>query len=133
MANPIEEVNDVVLLGVLIAIAFLGAWGIGELLKLFGSPSTPKPYQPDQPAGSYTGAGQKLGENLPAADYNNPFTYPWGDLWTNLKNVWNYGFVPATPSTPRTRQADGSDLNDYNPNLEPGDIPAISQAFLNWS
>jgi hypothetical protein len=130
MANPIEEVNDVVLLGVLIAIAFLGAWGIGELLKLFGSPSTPGP---GQPAGSYTGAGQKSGENLPAADFNNPFTYPWGDLWTNLKNVWNYGFVPAVPSTPQTQQADGSNLNDYNPNLEPGDISAISQAFLNWS
>ena len=80
----------------------------------------------------YTGAGQKQGEVLGLGAYNNPFTYPWGDLWTNLKNVFEYGFVPGAPGQVAAAPA-GTSVSDYNPNLAPGDIPAISQAFQNWS
>jgi hypothetical protein len=127
MANPIEELDSVVVLGFLLGIALLAAWAVSKF-DLFGASATEIP--PGATPSPYVGAGGKAGEAQPS--YNNPFTYPWGALWTNLKNVFSNGLVPANPSDVAAA-VPGSSLSDYNPGLEPDDLPAISEAFANWS
>lgn len=87
-----------------------------------------------QPLGS--GAYQKLGDVLgPAESYNDSFPSGWGGVWKTLSDAFVAGPLFGGLGSPDTAAAApaGTSVSDYNPNLAPGDIPAISQAFQNWS